>query len=419
LARISILSVPAYGHLIPMLGVIRELVRRGHDVEVLNGLEMEPVVARTGARFVAYPPALTAGDFVNTLKNGNLVAFIDMMLSVTPPLARFTLSHLRVNRPDVVVYDAIAYWGVIAKRTLNLPSVSDSPIFVPELVRHRVSWTELFWYAWQIVMHLPGLVIGWVRIAQMFGVTRLPLFLPLLPMRADVNLILSSREVHPRSPLLKNPKKWVFVGGTMDPETRPDPFDFSRLDGRPLVLVSLGTIQFTNDAFFRMVMEIFADFPAQFVVAAGPGSDPSRLGTPPENFIVVPTYPQLPLLERAAAFITHGGLGSIHEGLWHGVPMVGVPQHFEQLRNARAAQGGITILDDRCYGREVTGPALRAALQTVLSDPSYRDESRRLGESLRAGGGAEAAADVIERVALWRSARVHPQAGIRTTVDEA
>jgi MGT family glycosyltransferase len=419
LARISILSVPAYGHLIPMLGVIRELVRRGHDVEVLNGPEMEPVVARTGARFVAYPPALTAGDFVKTLKNGNLVAFIDMMLSVTPPLARFTLSHLRANRPDVVVYDAIAYWGVIAKRTLNLPSVSDSPIFVPELIRHRVSWTELFWYAWQILMHSPGLVVGWVRIALMFGVTRLPLFLPLLPMRADVNLILSSREVHPKSPLLDNPKKWVFVGGTMDPETRPDPFDFFRLDGRPLVLVSLGTIQFTNDAFFRMVMETLADFPAQFVLAAGPGSDPARLGPPPENFIVVPTYPQLPLLERAAAFITHGGLGSIHEGLWHGVPMVGVPQHFEQLRNARAAQGGITILDDRCYGREVTGPELRAALQTVLSDPSYGEESKRLGESLRAGGGAEAAADVIERVALRRSARVHPQAGIRTTADKA
>jgi UDP:flavonoid glycosyltransferase YjiC (YdhE family) len=99
--------------------------------------------------------------------------------------------------------------------------------------------------------------------------------------------------------------------------------------------------------------------------------------------------------------------------------MVGVPQHFEQLRNARAAQGGITILDDRCYGREVTGPELRTALQKVLSDPSYREESKRLGESLRAGGGAAAAADVIERVALRRSARVQPQAAIRTTADEA
>lgn len=418
MARISILSVPAYGHLLPMLGVIRELVRRGHDVEVLNGPEMEPVVARTGARFVAYPPALTAGDFVTTLKNGNLVAFIDMMLKATPPLADFTLDHLRANPPDVVVYDAIAYWGVIAKRMLKLPAVSDSPIFVPELIRHMVSWRELFWYAREIVRHAPGLVTGWVWLALRYGVARLPLFLPLLPMRGDVNIILSSREVHPKSPLLKG-GKWVFVGGTMDPGTRPDPFDFSRLDGRPLVLVSLGTIQFTNDAFFRTVMETFADFPAQFVLAAGPGSDPSRLGTPPENFIVVPTYPQLPLLERAAAFITHGGLGSIHEGLWHGVPMVAVPQHFEQLRNARAAQGGAIVLDGRCYGREVSGPDLRAALETVMSTPSYRAESRALGESLRAGGGSAAAADAIERVAAQRSGRVHREPAIRTAIDGA
>ena len=157
MARITILSVPAYGHLIPMLGVIRELVRRGHDVEVLNGAEMEPVVARTGARLVAYPPALAAGDFVKTLKNGNLVAFMDMMLKATPPLADFTLAHLRANRPDVIVYDAIAFWGVIARRMLKLPAVSDSPIFVPELVRHSVGPRELAWYGLEIVKHLPTL----------------------------------------------------------------------------------------------------------------------------------------------------------------------------------------------------------------------------------------------------------------------
>lgn len=409
MARIAILSVPAYGHLIPMLGVIRELVSRGHDVEVLNGAEMEPLIARTGARLVPYPAALKASDFVATLKNGNLIAFMDMMLKATPPLADFTLDHLRANRPDVIVYDAIAFWGVIAKRMLKLPAVSDSPIFVPELIRHMVGWRELGWYAREIVKHLPALAMGWIRLALRYGTSRLPLFLPFMPMRGDVNIILSSREVHPKSPLFNDTAKWAFVGGTMDPETRPDPFDFSRLDGRPLVLVSLGTIQFTNDTFFRTVMDVFADYPAQFVLAAGPGSDPSRLGSPPENFIVVPTYPQLPLLERAAAFITHGGLGSIHEGLWHGVPMVAVPQHFEQLRNSRAAQDGALILDARCYGGDVSGYDLRKALDQVVSDPSYRAASKRLGDSLRAGGGSKAAADIIERVAAAHSDTVQPR----------
>jgi MGT family glycosyltransferase len=398
MARIAVLSVPAYGHLIPMLGVIAELVRRGHDVEVLNSPEMATLVARTGARFVAYPPTLSAADFARTLKDGNLIAAFDLILGATPPLADFTIAHLTANRPDVVVFDAVAYWGFIARKTLKLKAVSDSPIFVFELFRHLIGWREFTGHAKNFMPLLPSLIRRWIAMSR-FGLTKLPFYSgPMLPMRGDVNLILSSREVHPKSPLFDQPG-WVFVGGTMDPGTRTDPFDFSRLDGRPLVLVSLGTVQFTNDAFFRMVMETFADYPAQFVLAAGPGSDPARLGTPPENFIVVPTYPQLPLLERAAAFITHGGLGSIHEGLWHGVPMVGVPQHFEQLRNALAAQDGAIVLDARCYGGEVTGAELREALDKVITEPSYRATAQRLGATLRAGGGSKAAADVIESVA--------------------
>jgi MGT family glycosyltransferase len=398
MARIAVISVPAYGHLIPMLGVIAELVRRGHQVEVLNGPEMASLVARTGATFVAYPPALSAADFARTLKDGNLIAAFDLILGATPPLADFTLAHLSANRPDVIVFDAVAYWGFIARKKLKLRAVSDSPIFVFELFRHLVGWREFVGHSRNFMPLFTSLVVRWMGLAR-FGLTNLPFYSgPMLPMRGDVNIILSSREVHPRSPLFDQPG-WEFVGGTMDPATRVDPFDFSRLDGRPLVLVSLGTVQFTNDAFFRMVMDTFAEFPAQFVLAAGPGSDPSRLGPPPENFIVVPTYPQLPLLERAAAFITHGGLGSIHEGLWHGVPMVAVPQHFEQLRNALAAQDGAIVLDDRCYGRDVTGPDLRVSLQRVIAEPSFRSTARRLGDTLRAGGGSPAAADIIERVA--------------------
>lgn len=399
MARIAVLSVPAYGHLIPMLGTIAELVRRGHDVEVLNGPEMEPLVARTGARFVSYPPALSAADFSRTLKDGNLIAAFDLILGATPALADFSMAHLRANRPDAIVFDAVAYWGFIARKTLKLPAVSDSPIFVFEFLRHLIGWREFIGHARNFMPLLPRLTWRWLAMAR-FGLTNLPFYSgPMLPMRGDVNIILSSREVHPKSPLFDDRERWVFVGGTMDPGTRTDPFDFSRLDGRPLVLVSLGTVQFTNDAFFRLVMDTFADFPAQFVLAAGPGSDPTRLGPPPENFIVVPTYPQLPLLERAAGFITHGGLGSIHEGLWHGVPMVAVPQHFEQLRNALAAQDGAIVLDARCYGGEITGPELRAALEKVLAEPGFRATAQRLGATLRAGGGSKAAADAIEKVA--------------------
>jgi UDP:flavonoid glycosyltransferase YjiC (YdhE family) len=99
--------------------------------------------------------------------------------------------------------------------------------------------------------------------------------------------------------------------------------------------------------------------------------------------------------------------------------MVAVPQHFEQLRNARAAQDAAIVLDGRASGTDVTPTELRAALQKVMADPRYREASARVGTSLRAGGGSVAAADVIETVARDRSGRIHPAPLIRTATDRA
>lgn len=399
MTKIAVLSTPAYGHLIPMLGPIAELVRRGNDVVVYNTAEFETLIAGTGARFVAYPPALTPMDFARTLKEGDLLAAYVLLLGATPALTDFCLFALRDDRPDVVVYDAVASWGYIAAKRLKLRTVSDSPIFVFEFFRHLLGWGEFWGLASRFVPGFPRLAAAWIRLMR-FGIGNLPISAPLYPVRGDRNIILTSRELHPQSPLFKD-ERWVFSGASIDARTRPDQFDFSRLDGRPLIYISMGTVQFLNDRFFRTCMDTFADYPAQFLLAAGPGSDVARFGEVPGNFIVQQTFPQMPVLEKAALFITHGGLGSVHETLWNGVPFVAVPQHFEQLRNALAgARGGAGIIvDDECYGRHVTGEQLREAVAKVTADASFRQNAMRLGETLKAPGGYRKVADVIEAVA--------------------
>ena len=47
---------------------------------------------------------------------------------------------------------------------------------------------------------------------------------------------------------------------------------------------------------------------------------PLDIGRPPPNFIVQPYVPQLEVLRRAAAFVTHGGMNSVSESLGLGVP---------------------------------------------------------------------------------------------------
>lgn len=403
MSKIVIVSLPAFGHVIPMLGPIAELVRRGDDVVVYDDAEFEKLFTATGARFVAYPAGVvTMLDFARALKSGNLINALELLLGATPPLTDFLLQRLPGERPDVVVYDAAAIWGSIAAKTLKLRTVSDSPIFVFELFRHLLGWRELWGHTKSFVPRLPRIIVALSKLNR-FGWRNLPLYTPTFPLRGDRSIVLTSRELHPKSPLFNDPS-WVFPGASIDARTRPDTFDFSRLDGRPVILVSMGTVQFLHDSFFRLCMDTFADYPAQFLLAAGPGSDVARFGTVPENFIVQQTFPQLPVLERATLFITHAGLGSVHETLWNGVPFVAVPQHFEQLRNAvpAARQGAGIILEDECYGRAVTGPQLKAAVARITADPAYQENARRLGDGLRAGGGYVKVADVIEEIAAAR-----------------
>jgi MGT family glycosyltransferase len=168
-----------------------------------------------------------------------------------------------------------------------------------------------------------------------------------------------------------------------------------------VIYVSLGTLIFTKTDFYDRVMEALAEYPAQVLLSAGKGSDLSRFARAPKNFIVEQSFPQLDVLQRADIFITPAGLNSVHEALWYGVPMVTVPQHFEQLHNAESvARGGAgLLLDAEAHGGTVAAADIRQAVDSIATDlAGYRGRARALGETLRSGGGYAGAADRIEKM---------------------
>jgi len=97
------------------------------------------------------------------------------------------------------------------------------------------------------------------------------------------------------------------------------------------VYVSLGTVHHGQIDFYRQCFDVFGRRSGQFILSIGRDTDVAALGPIPPNFIVRPHVPQIEVLERADAFITHGGMNSIHEELYFGVPMVLIPQQLEQL----------------------------------------------------------------------------------------
>lgn len=88
--------------------------------------------------------------------------------------------------------------------------------------------------------------------------------------------------------------------------------------------------------------------------------DPADLGEIPDDVIVREWVPQLAILEHATAFVTHAGMGGCSERLWHGVPMVAVPQAADQFVNGpRLAELGV---GEHLAAEHVTPESLRAAV---------------------------------------------------------
>jgi MGT family glycosyltransferase len=150
--------------------------------------------------------------------------------------------------------------------------------------------------------------------------------------------------------------------------------------------------------FFRQCFEAFGDYPAQFILSVGNQTNMQALSTIPSNFIVRPSVPQLEVLQYSDVFITHGGMNSVHEGLYYGVPLILIPQQIEQLFNAHcvAAQGAGLIIGNRIERGHLTASELRQALDTILSEPGYREAAVKVQKILRATGGYRQAADEIQ-----------------------
>ena len=122
-----------------------------------------------------------------------------------------------------------------------------------------------------------------------------------------------------------------YVGGLHTLKARQEvEFPWGKLDGRPLVYASLGTLQNRLTHVFRAIAEAASALPVQLVISMGGGCDPAELGELAGDPIVVHFAPQLKLVEAADLVITHAGMNTTVETLAQGKPMLALPVTNDQ-----------------------------------------------------------------------------------------
>ncbi len=400
MAKGFLLSIPARGHMNPILPLVRELVNRDETIICYTGQEFQEAVETAGAEFRTYESLGAAVQFEfedDSVRSPNMVLMARIMIQFTENVLPPLLHVLEREQPDYILHDFTCIWGLLAAEILALPAVALIPQF-PVNYQTRPDpypgmWRDL---VWNFVAGIPNLV-PFTRIARRISKvyeTRPVTFMNFMANHEGLNIVFTSRYFQPNAEDFD--ASFVFVGPSIAPrsQTIDFPLDFPVHCSGPLIYISLGsTIFASNVAFYRSCFQAFGSTEKRVILSAGRWTDLELLADPPPNFVVRPYVPQLEILKLADVFITHGGMGSVSEGLLHGVPLIVIPQTSDQpfvAQRVRRLGAGYALY------RQLVRPAeLNRLVDAILTDESVRAECSRIAESFKSAGGCVRAADVI------------------------
>ena len=158
----------------------------------------------------------------------------------------------------------------------------------------------------------------------------------------------------------------------------------------------------------RAAIAALAHAPVQVVMTTGYQDVPEEFGTLPSNFHHAAYLPGRAMAERWDLMVHHGGHSSVMTGLSAGTPAVIIPTITERESNARrlaALKAGEIVLpvDSADDEKHIDVAEFSAKVHRVLNDAGYLRSARRVAESMRKFGGAQEAAERIERFAGVRN----------------
>ena len=388
MAKIVFFCIPAHGHTNPTLAVVRELVSRGHQVWYYSYQLMRQKIEAAGATFVPcddydMEQHLSPKDSVRV---GNDMAFsTKILVDTTLALDDAVCAEMERLRPDCIVADSMAVWGKAVALKLGIPFVSSTTTFAFNRHSAKIMKQDLG-DLFKMLFAMPKVTKHIKRLqAKGYPVNNI---LDILQNDDNTHTIVyTSPQFQPCSETFSH--RYAFVGPSIRPVSTP--FEKKR---EKLVYISMGTVNNDMLPLYQRCIAALGDTGYQVVLSVGSLVPLEAFGPLPSNVALYPTVDQIALLEKADAFLTHCGMNSVSEGLYFGVPLILLPQTSEQkgvAERVRQLDAGILL-------EKTTPEAIRAAVDTALSDPHYKKNALAIGEGFRNCSGAKGAADKIESV---------------------
>lgn len=422
MTNVLIATYPLAGHTLPLRGIARELVDRGHRVRWYAGSAFADIVRATGAELLPMDPTIDRDtrplDEVHPERarlRGLKKLSWDMkhlFIDAGVPQLEGLRQALRAAPTDVVVSDPGFFgarllgeldgvrWVSVGLTPLTLPGPGIPP-FGPGLrprasrfgaVRDRVLTAMTDLALRDVVAHQEAqrrdLGLPPSGLSLMAGVLS-----PHLHLQAGVPGMDYPRPGLPATVHHVGDLALAHDDLAIEPAL-PDVV-------RPVVHVTQGTA--ANADLHELLLPTLDALAGEDVdVVATLGSrDATFTGPVPDNAVVMPyvSYPQL--LPRTAVMVTNGGYGGVTQALAHGVPLVVAGAGEDKPEVAARVEwsgAGVNLRTGNPSPRQI-----RNAVRRVLATPSYAERARDLAAELARHRGPQLAADLIEDLATGRA----------------
>lgn len=388
MSKIVFFCIPAHGHTNPTLGVVKELIARGHEVIYYSYEAFREKIAATGATFVACDEfdAEQKIDPKDAVKVGKDLAFsTGLLVDTTLALDESVTKEMERLKPDCIVADSMAVWGKAVALKMGIPFVSSTTTFAFNQYSAKIMK--------QSVGEIFGMIFSMGKINK--DIKRLqnagfPVKSVLDLIQNDENtetVVYTSPQFQPCSETFN--EKYAFVG----PSVRPAETSITK-EREKLIYISLGTVINNNAKFFKNCIKAFSDTDYQVIISVGNLIDRKELGEIPEHISVYEHVDQIAVLQEADVFLSHCGMNSVNESLYYEVPLVTYPQTSEQ--------GGVATRVEMLGAGErllKTNPeSIREMVEKVMGETSYKENAKKISEGFKSCSGAKGAADKIMQV---------------------
>lgn len=388
MSKIVFFCIPAYGHTNPTLGVVKELVNRGHEVVYYSYNQFREKIEGLGAKFIAcddydIEQKLTPED---ATRIGKDMAFsTQILVDTTLALDDMVCEQMQKLKPDCIVADSMAVWGKAVALKLGIPFVSSTTTFAFNKYSARIMKKgigELF-----------GMLFSMPKVNK--NIKRLqdkgyPIksILDIIQNDNETNTIVyTSPEFQPCSETFSD--KYSFVG----PSVRPVTEDINKTKDK-LIYISMGTVINNSLGFYKKCISAFANTDYQVIMSVGNLIDMKDLGDIPANITVKSFVDQIAVLNKADVFLSHCGMNSVNESLYYQVPLVTYPQTTEQAGVATRVEqlgAGIRL-------KKASAESIKETVENVMNTPSYRENAVAISNGFKNCSGAKGAADKIEKL---------------------